>query len=188
MHLNPYQLVILHFGSRYWQIFCAELSEIIGTQAIEDIVIGSVLGPSSQRANECRIASLLAGIPETVPVFTVNRYVVRHRSRLLDGAPAWPGDMLSSRLSLHSSGPLAPLSWSCMSVCQHSCPLSSQPINSVCAACTHARPWFFSSGRADATAIRLTGNVHPACKQWPLLPLLSGQASTPLGLLVELNP
>lgn len=45
----------------------------IEPEAIEDIVIGSVLGPSSQRANECRIASLLAGIPETVPVFTVNR-------------------------------------------------------------------------------------------------------------------
>jgi hypothetical protein len=30
-------------------------------QAIGDIVIGSVLGPSSQRANECRIASFFAG-------------------------------------------------------------------------------------------------------------------------------
>lgn len=42
-------------------------------QAIGDIVIGSVLGPSSQRANEARIASFFAGIPETVPVRTVNR-------------------------------------------------------------------------------------------------------------------
>ncbi len=42
-------------------------------QCIGDIVIGSVLGPSSQRANECRIASFFAGIPETVPVHTVNR-------------------------------------------------------------------------------------------------------------------
>lgn len=42
-------------------------------EAIGDIVIGSVLGPSSQRANECRIASFLAGIPEVVPVHTVNR-------------------------------------------------------------------------------------------------------------------
>ena len=42
-------------------------------QAIGDVVIGSVLGPSSQRANECRIAMFLAGYPETVPVRTVNR-------------------------------------------------------------------------------------------------------------------
>lgn len=43
-------------------------------QAFGDVVIGSVLGPSSQRANECRIAMFLAGYPETVPVRTVNRY------------------------------------------------------------------------------------------------------------------
>jgi len=42
-------------------------------QDIGDIVIGSVLGDSSQRAIQCRVASLLAGIPETVPVHTVNR-------------------------------------------------------------------------------------------------------------------
>jgi len=42
---------------------------------IGDIVVGSVLGPSSQRANEARIASFFAGIPEEVPVRTVNRYV-----------------------------------------------------------------------------------------------------------------
>eukprot|EP01025_Chloroclados_australasicus_P054006 TRINITY_DN6399_c0_g1_i1.p1 TRINITY_DN6399_c0_g1~~TRINITY_DN6399_c0_g1_i1.p1 ORF type:complete len:439 (-),score=74.04 TRINITY_DN6399_c0_g1_i1:407-1723(-) len=42
-------------------------------EAVGDIVVGSVLGPSSQRANECRIAALLAGIPETVPIRTVNR-------------------------------------------------------------------------------------------------------------------
>ncbi|DBA82691.1 hypothetical protein WJX77_012037 [Trebouxia sp. C0004] len=41
--------------------------------AFGDVVIGSVLGPSSQRANECRIAMFLAGYPETVPVRTVNR-------------------------------------------------------------------------------------------------------------------
>lgn len=50
-------------------------------QAIGDIVIGSVLGPSSQRANECRIASFFAGIPETVPVRTVNRYDSRDCTR-----------------------------------------------------------------------------------------------------------
>jgi hypothetical protein len=43
---------------------------------IGDIVVGSVLGPSSQRANEARIASFFAGIPEEVPVRTVNRCVV----------------------------------------------------------------------------------------------------------------
>lgn len=42
-------------------------------QAYGDIVVGSVLGPSSQRANEARIASFFAGIPEEVPVRTVNR-------------------------------------------------------------------------------------------------------------------
>lgn len=41
---------------------------------IGDIVVGSVLGPSSQRANEARIASFFAGIPEEVPVRTVNRW------------------------------------------------------------------------------------------------------------------
>jgi acetyl-CoA acyltransferase 1 len=41
--------------------------------ALGDVVVGSVLGPSSQRANEARIAMFIAGIPETVPVRTVNR-------------------------------------------------------------------------------------------------------------------
>jgi acetyl-CoA acyltransferase 1 len=45
---------------------------------IGDIVVGSVLGPSSQRANEARIASFFAGIPEEVPVRTVNRCVCRY--------------------------------------------------------------------------------------------------------------
>jgi len=40
---------------------------------IGDIVVGTVLGPGSQRANECRMAALFAGFPETVPVRTVNR-------------------------------------------------------------------------------------------------------------------
>jgi len=42
-------------------------------EAVGDVVIGSVLGPSSQRANECRMAMFYAGFPETVPVHTVNR-------------------------------------------------------------------------------------------------------------------
>lgn len=40
---------------------------------VGDVVVGSVLGNSSQRANECRIGMFLAGFPETVPVRTVNR-------------------------------------------------------------------------------------------------------------------
>ena len=48
-------------------------------QAVGDIVVGSVLGPSSQRANEARIAMFLAGFPETVPVRTVNRCSSRAR-------------------------------------------------------------------------------------------------------------
>jgi len=32
-----------------------------------------VLGDSSQRAIQCRIAALLSGIPDTVPIHTVNR-------------------------------------------------------------------------------------------------------------------
>lgn len=66
-------------------------------------MIGSVLGPSSQRANECRIASLLAGIPETVPVFTVNRYLSQYKACLIDGRPAWLGKLMSSWLSSPAS-------------------------------------------------------------------------------------
>lgn len=40
---------------------------------VGDIVVGSVLGASSQRANECRMAAFFAGFPDTVPVHTVNR-------------------------------------------------------------------------------------------------------------------
>ncbi|CAN6252804.1 unnamed protein product [Urochloa humidicola] len=40
---------------------------------VGDIVVGTVLGPGSQRANECRMAAFYAGFPETVPVRTVNR-------------------------------------------------------------------------------------------------------------------
>ena len=40
---------------------------------VGDVVVGSVLGPSSQRANESRIAMFLAGFPDTVPCRTVNR-------------------------------------------------------------------------------------------------------------------
>lgn len=40
---------------------------------VGDIVVGNVLAPGAQRANECRIGALLAGIPEEVPIRTVNR-------------------------------------------------------------------------------------------------------------------
>ncbi|KDD73648.1 beta-ketoacyl-ACP synthase, partial [Helicosporidium sp. ATCC 50920] len=40
---------------------------------VGDVVLGSVMGHSSQRANECRIGMFLAGFPDTVPVHTVNR-------------------------------------------------------------------------------------------------------------------
>ncbi|KAI5083523.1 hypothetical protein GOP47_0003266 [Adiantum capillus-veneris] len=45
----------------------------INPAEIGDIVVGSVLGPSSQRAAQCRMAAFYAGFPETVPIRTVNR-------------------------------------------------------------------------------------------------------------------
>ncbi|KAL6761749.1 Thiolase, N-terminal domain-containing protein [Haematococcus lacustris] len=56
--------------------------------AIGDIVVGSVLGPSSQRANEARIASFFAGIPEEVPVRTVNRQCSSGLQAIADVAAA----------------------------------------------------------------------------------------------------
>jgi len=41
--------------------------------SIGDVVVGSVLGNNSQRANECRMAAFLAGVPSNVPVHLVNR-------------------------------------------------------------------------------------------------------------------
>jgi len=45
----------------------------IDPATIGDIVVGNVLGSSVQRANQSRIAAFMAGIPETVPIHTVNR-------------------------------------------------------------------------------------------------------------------
>ncbi len=45
----------------------------IDPKLIGDVVVGTVLGSGSQRANECRIAALLAGIPDTVPIHILNR-------------------------------------------------------------------------------------------------------------------
>jgi acetyl-CoA acetyltransferase len=42
-------------------------------QSVGDIVMGSVMCQSSKRANEIRMAALVTGIPDTVPVYTVNR-------------------------------------------------------------------------------------------------------------------
>ena len=44
-------------------------------QVVGDIVVGSVLGSSGQRANECRMAAFFAGFPDSVPVQTLNRSV-----------------------------------------------------------------------------------------------------------------
>ncbi|XVE72799.1 hypothetical protein DITRI_Ditri11bG0067500 [Diplodiscus trichospermus] len=40
---------------------------------VEDIVVGTVLAPGSQRGIECRMAAFYAGFPDTVPIRTVNR-------------------------------------------------------------------------------------------------------------------
>ncbi|GMY06125.1 3-ketoacyl-CoA thiolase 2, peroxisomal [Fagus crenata] len=40
---------------------------------VGDIIVGTVLAPGSLRAIECRMAALYAGIPDTVPIRTVNR-------------------------------------------------------------------------------------------------------------------
>lgn len=37
--------------------------------------MGAVMCESSKRANEVRMASLVAGFPDTVPIYTVNRWV-----------------------------------------------------------------------------------------------------------------
>ena len=39
---------------------------------IEEVIMGQVFG-DSEASNVARVASLLAGLPETVPAFTVNR-------------------------------------------------------------------------------------------------------------------
>ncbi|KAG2548670.1 hypothetical protein PVAP13_9KG211500 [Panicum virgatum] len=45
----------------------------LNSSEVGDIVVGTVLAPGSQRAIECRMAALYAGIPDTVPLKTVNR-------------------------------------------------------------------------------------------------------------------
>ncbi len=43
-------------------------------QEVGDVCLGSVFPPSSKRANEVRTALLLAGFPDSVPAYTVNRW------------------------------------------------------------------------------------------------------------------
>lgn len=80
-------------------------------EAIGDIVIGSVLGPSSQRANECRIASFFAGIPEQVPVRTVNRQCSSGLQAIADVAAAIKAGFytvgLAGGVETMSSNPMA---------------------------------------------------------------------------------
>lgn len=45
----------------------------IDPKLVGDVVVGTVLGSGSQRANECRIAALMAGLPDTVPIHIINR-------------------------------------------------------------------------------------------------------------------
>ena len=58
-------------------------------QAVGDVCFGSVMGPSSQRANECRIAMFLAGFPTSVPVHTVNRQCSSGAAQGLVGMRTW---------------------------------------------------------------------------------------------------
>ncbi|KXZ51925.1 hypothetical protein GPECTOR_11g51 [Gonium pectorale] len=80
-------------------------------EALGDIVIGSVLGPSSQRANECRIASFFAGIPESVPVRTVNRQCSSGLQAIADVAAAIKAGFytvgLAGGVETMSSNPMA---------------------------------------------------------------------------------
>eukprot|EP00882_Tetradesmus_deserticola_P002071 GHRQ01002219.1.p1 GENE.GHRQ01002219.1~~GHRQ01002219.1.p1 ORF type:complete len:461 (+),score=229.43 GHRQ01002219.1:155-1537(+) len=78
---------------------------------IGDIVVGSVLGPSSQRANEARIASFFAGIPEEVPVRTVNRQCSSGLQAVADVAAAIKAGYynvgLAAGVETMSSNPMA---------------------------------------------------------------------------------
>jgi len=60
----------------------------IDPRMVGDIVVGTVLAPGATRANEARIASLLAGIPIEVPVRTVNRQCSSGLQAIADVAAA----------------------------------------------------------------------------------------------------
>lgn len=79
---------------------------------IGDIVVGSVLGPSSQRANEARIASFFAGIPEHVPVRTVNRQCSSGLQAIADVAAAISAGFYSVGLAAGvETMSLNPMAW-----------------------------------------------------------------------------
>mmetsp|Transcript_8811 Transcript_8811/g.20000 ORF Transcript_8811/g.20000 Transcript_8811/m.20000 type:complete len:436 (-) Transcript_8811:157-1464(-) len=60
----------------------------VDKSSVGDIVVGSVLGDGSQRAIQCRIASLLTGFPEEVPIRTVNRQCSSGLQAIADVAAA----------------------------------------------------------------------------------------------------
>ena len=75
LHVTLLITSLLFCGNYYQHIWARQVTLTMKfyEQDIGDIVIGSVLGDSSQRAIQVRIAGLLSGIPEYVPVHTVNR-------------------------------------------------------------------------------------------------------------------
>ena len=86
---------------------------------IGDIVMGSVLGSGSQRANECRIAMFYAGFPEEVPVRVVNRQCSSGLQAIADVvasircAPRLPSPPLHTSRSRADPGLAPPLPFSC---------------------------------------------------------------------------
>ncbi|EOA40414.1 hypothetical protein CARUB_v10009140mg [Capsella rubella] len=60
----------------------------VNPSEVGDIVVGTVLGPGSQRASECRMASFYAGFPLTVPIRTVNRQCASGLQAVADVAAA----------------------------------------------------------------------------------------------------
>lgn len=60
----------------------------IDPSTIGDVVIGSVLAPGAARASEVRMAGFLAGLPDNVPVRTVNRQCSSGLQAIADVAAA----------------------------------------------------------------------------------------------------
>lgn len=81
MLLQPDGLILPRHGTHHHFLHSRNPPAPNCWQAVGDVCFGSVMGPSSQRANECRIAMFLAGFPTSVPVHTVNR-------QCSSGAPA----------------------------------------------------------------------------------------------------
>lgn len=103
-----------------------------GLQDVEDVCFGSGLGPSSKRANEVRTALLLAGFPNSVPAYTINRWACRVGCRTgatLGGKTAASGagprrDWLAgtpARACLIQAGALALQSFHCTLAWVHPC-------------------------------------------------------------------